>query len=55
MTRKQYQNRQMAQPRPTPEQRRARYEAHLLRELARIGWQVKRQEPFNLYLQKVSA
>lgn len=53
MTRKQYQNRQMAQPRPTPEQRRARYEAHLLRELARIGWKPTQASPTKLQLERV--
>lgn len=52
MTKKQYQNRQQGQPRPTPEQKRANYERHLLAELTRIGWKVEPKGPYQLYLAK---
>lgn len=54
MTRKEYQRRKMATPRPTPEQRRATHEANLLKALEKIGWKVERREPYRLYLAKAS-
>lgn len=53
MTRKQYQARKMAMPRPSPEQKRANYEQHLLRELQRIGWKATQTSPTKLQLEKV--
>ncbi len=52
MTKREYQARKMAVPRPTPAQKRARYEAHLLAELTRIGWKVEPKGPYQLYLAK---
>lgn len=52
MTKRQHQNRRMATPRPTPEQRRANYEAHLLRELQRLGWKPTQASPNRLQLER---
>lgn len=52
MTRKEYQRRKMATPRLSPEQRRANYELHLLRELQRLGWKPTQTAPNRLQLER---